>query len=147
MRKNTVENKPVLSAALVFFLTFMLIMFASCKKKEQSQEAQSAAEKQKAEASEKIGLRILYAGLLDTDRAKDFVDFLGMHFEKVKTTEYITFTAEKSSGFDVTILDYDGVNFKPPYPKISQEYSHAVITMGVPGGSLSGQLGLKTAYL
>jgi hypothetical protein len=145
MRKSTTKNKVILTAT--FLLALIPIVFVGCKKKEPSQEAQSAAETQKTEASEKIALRILYAGLLDTDRAKDFVDFLGKHFEKIETTEYITFTAEKSAGFDVTILDYDGINFKPPYPKISREYSNAVITMGVPGGSLSGLLGLKTAYL
>ncbi|MBL7187698.1 MAG: hypothetical protein ISS70_15355 [Phycisphaerae bacterium] len=93
------------------------------------------------------GLRILYAGLLDTDRAKDFVDFLDEHFEKVETTDYLTFTADKSAGFDVTILDHDGVDTRAPRPSISRQYSRATVTLGVPGADICSRLSLKTGYL
>ena len=147
VRKNTFKNKPALSAALVFFLTFMLIMFASCKKKEQSQEAQSAAEVQKTETSEKIALRILYAGLSDTDREKDFVDFLKKHFQQVETTDYYAFTGSYKTDFDVAIIDHNGLGFNVPTPKISRQYSHATVTVGVPGAFLCSHLSLKTGYL
>ena len=96
---------------------------------------------------EHAGLRILYAGVLDTDRAKDFVAFLDEHFERVETTDYLKFTSDKSDGFDVTILDYDGVDLRVRGPNISRSYSHALITLGVPGAHTCSRLGLKTAYL
>ena len=132
MRKNTAENKLALSAALVFLLAFMLIMFASCKK---------------TETSEKIGLRILYAGLPNTDRAKDFVDFLKKHFQQVETTDYKTFTGSYTAGFDVAIIDYDGLDTRAPLPNINRQYARATITMGVPGADLCSRLSLKTGYL
>lgn len=153
-----VKNRIVL-VTLTLGLFSTLTILPGCKKKDQPEEAQQAVlpEKTKdisapekiveADASEKFGLRILYAGLLDTDRAKDFVDFLSKHFGQVETTDYLTFTADKSVGFDVTILDHDGLDVRAPHPKISREYSHAVITMGVPGGRLSSRLNLKTGYL
>lgn len=96
---------------------------------------------------EHAGLRILYAGLLDTDRAKDFVAFLGEHFEKVETTEYLTFKGNESADFDVTIIDHDGVDFKAPRLRISRQYDHATIAVGVPGAFLCSGLSLKTGYL
>jgi hypothetical protein len=96
---------------------------------------------------DRAGLRILYAGLLETDRAKDFVAFLGEHFEKVETTGYLTFTGTESADFDVTIMDHDGVDFKAPRLRISHQYDHAAIAVGVPGAFLCSGLSLKTGYL
>jgi hypothetical protein len=147
VRKNTVENKLVLSVALVFLLVFVLIIFVGCKKKEQSQEAQSAAEAQKTKISEKIGLRILYAGLPNTDREKDFVDFLKKHFQQVETTDYYAFTGSYTADFDVAIIDHNGLGFNVPTPKIPRQYSRATVTVGVPGAFLCDRLSLKTGYL
>ena len=147
MRKNTFENKLALTAALVFLLAFMLIMYASCKKKEPSHESQQTAESQTIETSEKIALRILYAGLLNTDREKDFVDFLKKHFQQVETTDYKTFTGIYPADFDVAIVDYDGLDTRAPRPNISRQYTRATITVGVPGAFICSQLSLKTGYL
>ena len=147
MRKNTFENKLALTAALVFLLAFMLIMYASCKKKEPSHESQQTAESQTIETSEKIALRILYAGLLNTDREKDFVDFLKKHFQQVETTDYYAFTGSYKTDFDVAIIDHNGLGFNVPTPKISRQYSHATVTVGVPGAFLCSHLSLKTGYL
>ena len=147
MRKNTFENKLALTAALVFLLAFMLIMYASCKKKEPSHESQQTAESQTIETSEKIALRILYAGLLNTDREKDFVDFLKKHFQQVETTDYYAFTGSYKTDFDVAIIDHNGLGFNVPTPKISRQYSRATVTVGVPGAFLCSHLSLKTGYL
>jgi len=97
--------------------------------------------------TEKIDLTILYAGLLDTDRAKDFTAFLSKHFTEVKTTDYLTFTGMETTPFDVAIIDHNGLDFHAPIPSISPEYTRATITVGVPGAFLCSQLNLKTGYL
>ena len=132
MRKNIFENKLALSAALVFLLAFMLIMFVSCKK---------------TKTPEKVNLRILYAGLPNTDREKDFVDFLKKHFQQVETTDYYAFTGSYKTDFDVAIIDHNGLGFNVPTPKISRQYSRATVTVGVPGAFLCSHLSLKTGYL
>jgi hypothetical protein len=147
MRKGTAENKMVFSAALVFLLAFVLIVFVGCKKKDQSQEAQQAVGSLKTETSEKIGLRILYAGLPNTDRAKDFADFLKKHFRQVETTDYNTFTGSHTADFDVAIIDHDGLDTRAPLPEISRQYARATVTVGVPGADLCSRLSLKTGYL
>ena len=94
------------------------------------------------------GLRILYAGLLETDRAKDFVAFLGDHFAKVETTDYNSFTGSEAAGFDVTIIDHDGVDLKAPQLwLLSPLHSAATITVGVSCANICKRLSLKTAYL
>ena len=100
-----------------------------------------------ADTPGKFKLKILYAGLPKTDRAKDFMDFLGKHFKEVTFTDYNSFDEKKSTDFDVLILDHDGKEFSAPTPKISQQYSRATVTMGVPGGDISSRLRLKTGYL
>ncbi|MHC4207449.1 MAG: hypothetical protein ACYSTT_22560, partial [Planctomycetota bacterium] len=118
------ENRIALMTLNVC-LCFILLISSSCKKKEQSEEIGQDVPAERIpntstsgqivweEASEKIDLQILYAGLLETDRAKDFVAFLTAHFEKVKTTDYLTFREAESAGFDVTIIDQDGVDTDP----------------------------------
>lgn len=99
------------------------------------------------DASGKINLKILYAGLPKTDRAKDFMSFLGKHFKEVTFTDYNRFDENKNTDFDVLILDHDGKEFSAPRPTISQQFSRATVTMGVPGAFICGQLRLKTDYL
>ncbi len=96
---------------------------------------------------DRAGLRILYAGLLETDRAKDFVAFLCEHFPKVETTDYNSFTGWEATGFDVSIIDHDGADTKAPRLLLSPFYSAATITVGVPGAHICSRLSLKTAYL
>ena len=147
MRKSTAKNKMVLSAVLVFLLAFVLIVFVGCKKKDQPQETQQAAEPQKIDTSGKIGLRILYAGLPKTARAKDFVNFLKRHFQQVETTDYNTFTGSHTTDFDVAIIDHDGEDTRAPRLRLSRQYARATVTVGVPGAFLCSNLSLKTGYL
>jgi uncharacterized lipoprotein YehR (DUF1307 family) len=158
MVKCSKENRIVL-LALAICLFFTLTISSGCKKKEQSEEARqdvpteeikhttTSEQVVQAGASEKINLRILYAGLPNTDRAKDFVDFLTKHFKQVETTDYNTFTGDETADFDVAVIDYDGVQFRAPRPKVSRRYTRATVTMGVPGAFICSNLSLKTGYL
>ncbi len=158
MIKCTVKNGIVL-VALGLWLVFTLTIFISCKKKGQPEETQQAVpaeetqqvstfeEIDKIDVSEKIDLRILYAGLPNTERSKDFVEFLTRHFKQVESTDYNTFVENKSAGFDVTIIDYDGQDTRAPLPSISRQYSRATVTIGSPGADLCSRLSLKTGYL
>jgi len=158
MIKNTFENSIVFVTLTLWFV-FALAISGGCKKKEQPEETQQAvpAEETKhvsvsekideIDVSEQIDLRILYAGLPNTERAKDFVDFLNKHFKQVETTDYNTFKGDKTAGFDVTIIDYDGQDVRAPLPSVSREYSRATVTIGSPGADLGNRLSLKTGYL
>jgi hypothetical protein len=136
--------------ALAILLALGLTVFVGCKKKEQPKQVEQNAEAQGADtvtAVEKIDLRILYAGLPDTDRAKDFMSFLESHFRHVEMTDYSTFTGSHSSEFDVAIVDHNGLGFRTPIPNIPRQYSRATVTVGVPGAFLCRRLSLKTGYL
>ena len=158
MIKCTVKNGIVLVALGLWFV-FTLTIFISCKKKEQPEEARQAVPAEetqqvstsedidKIDVSEKIDLRILYAGLPNTERSKDFVEFLAKHFKQVETTDYNAFKESETSGFDVTIIDYDGQDTRAPLPSISRQYSRATVTIGSPGADLCSRLSLKTGYL
>jgi hypothetical protein len=146
MRKSTFKNKILLSVLLLFLPAFVPIIFVGCKK-DQPQETQQAVEPGKIEISEKIDLCILYAGLPNTDRAKDFVDFLETYFRQVEMTDYNTFRGSYPVDFDVAIIDYDGADTRAPRPNISRQYTRATVTVGVPGAFICSNLSLKTGYL
>ncbi|KPK75385.1 MAG: hypothetical protein AMJ79_11350 [Phycisphaerae bacterium SM23_30] len=59
-----------------------------------------------APAAEKIKMEILYVGQPDTDRAKSFVKLLSDNFSKVEMLNQEEFKAEKTTEFDVVVLDY-----------------------------------------
>jgi hypothetical protein len=127
------------------------------------------AQSQSAPAADEVSkLRILYVGHPGSEREKDFVQFLGQHFETVKTADLSAFAgkpfADKDmAGFDVAILDYDGDGFKAPRARIVPRFpedasrglralegswlTRPLITVGVTGGLIASQAGLKTGYL
>ena len=149
MTKYIIRNRIILAALTIWFV-FTLMIFVSCRKKEQPEDTQQAVPTEKTDktdVSEKIGLRILYAGLPNTERSKDFVEFLAKHFKQVETTDYNAFKESETSGFDVTIIDYDGQDTRAPLPSISRQYSRATVTIGSPGADLGNRLSLKTGYL
>lgn len=148
------HNRKVFHAVCAFSLALLLLVTNGCKKSGQPESASSndsedsAAKKiEDVNITEKIDLSILYAGLLETDRAKDFTDFLSKHFTEVKTTDYMKFTEMEPAPFDVVIIDHNGLGFNAPVPNISPQFSHAAITVGVPGAFLCDRLNLKTGYL
>ena len=149
MTKYIIRNRIILAVLTIWFV-FTLMIFVSCRKKEQPEDTQQAVPTEKtdkADVSEKIGLRILYAGLPNIERSKDFVEFLAKHFKQVETTDYDAFKESETSGFDVTIIDYDGQDTRAPLPSISRQYSRATVTIGSPGADLGNRLSLKTGYL
>ena len=91
--------------------------------------------------------RLLYVGLLDTDRARDTLAFLRKHFETVETKAWASFRDADTEGYDVTLLDYDGADTRAPMPSITRAVTRPIMTLGVPGGDLCSRLGLKTGYL
>ncbi len=105
-----------------------------------------------ATAESKISLRILYAGMPDTDRQKDFVSFLSRHFVEVKSVDFSSFKEEQAAGSDVVILDKDGIQWagrggNPLWDiKLSKNYSQATIALGIPGAFLYDRMGLKPEY-
>ncbi len=92
-------------------------------------------------------LKILYAGRPDSDREKDFVSFLKKYFDVVQTGNLETFKEADTQGFDVTLLDWDRNDLQGPRPTVSESFSRPVITIGVPGGLIGRQWGLKTGYM
>ncbi len=92
-------------------------------------------------------LKILYAGHPGTDREKDFVGFLKKYFDVVQTGNLQTFKEADTQGFDVTLLDWDINEFKGPRPQLAPNFSRPLMTLGVPGGLIAMQWGLKTGYL
>ncbi len=148
---NELSGSVVMKKAVVYLLMVSMYLFVSgggsgCKKSVPGEEMTGPAEVVSGDVGEKIDLRILYAGLPDTDRKKDFVKFLSGHFEKVGVGDYLNFRAEQADGFDVVILDHDGADFRALRPDVPRDYSRATITMGVPGALICSNLGLKTAY-
>jgi len=153
MIKCAFRKTLILPVILTFFFVLTTIILVGCKKKEIPEDTQQAVESrqvsdsQKTDTSGKIALRILYAGLQNTDRAKDFVDFLTRYFQQVETTDYNTFTGSHTADFDVAVIDHDGADTRAPRLKISRQYTRATVTVGVPGAFLCSGLSLKTGYL
>jgi len=162
MVKCTEKNRIVL-AALTLWLVWALAITGGCKKKDQPEAAQqkqdvvpqeteqiSASEKVEVEKSgiaEKIDLRVLYVGLPDTERQKDFVDFLSQHFKQVDTADYNTFKEEQTKDCDVAIFDKDGLEWKALDINVSSQYSRATISMGVPGAFWVRKVSRRMGYM
>ncbi len=127
------------------------ILFIGCKKSqpltEQNEPAQTNISEEIQTPSEKFNLKVLYTGRPNTKRAKDFIDFLNKYFNEVQLADYNSFEEKNTKGFDVVIIDYDGRSHDAPKLQISQAYSRATVTIGVPGANLCSRLHLKTGYL
>lgn len=156
MIKYAVRKTVFLPVVLTFFFALTTLILVGCKRKEKPEDTQQAVESrqtgqapdsQKTDTSGKINLRILYADLPKTARAKDFVKFLKKHFQQVETTDYNTFKGSHTADFDVAIIDHDGADTRAPRVRISRQYTRATVTVGVPGAFLCSNLSLKTGYL
>jgi len=107
---------------------------------------------QEAPAENKISLRILYAGMPDTARQKDFVSFLSRHFAGVKSADVMSFKEEQANDSDVVILDKDGIQWanRGGNPlsdlRLSKDYSRATLSLGIPGAFLYDRMRLKPGY-
>lgn len=120
------------------------------KKIDQADDAQLAAASDAIEnvgVSRKLDLRVLYVGLQDTERQKDFVTFLGKHFKQVDTADYYTFEEEQTKDYDVAILDKDGIEWAALDIDVSHEYSRATVSIGVPGAFWIRRVSRKMGYM
>ena len=103
----------------------------------------------------KINLRILYPGVPQSDRQKDFVSFLDKHFVAVKSVDFSTFTEQQAEGYNVVILDKDGIQWgggdDNPLGalarKLPETYKRATLALGTPGAFLYQWMGLKPGYM
>ena len=158
LKKATTLNfiTLILLTALVFTLT-------ACRKKESPQAPEAARDDSVQAVAQtlapqtagggKIPLRILYVGLPDTERQKDFVSFLSENFTEVKTAGLYTFTEEQTKDSDVVILDKDGIQWagrggSPLWDlKVSAQYTRPTLTLGIPGAFWADRMRLKTSYM
>ena len=160
MAKFTVTKRIVL-AGLTLWLVHALATSGGCKKKEEPADAPQAIGPAKTEqisapekvdvdlagAAVKLDLRILYVGLPNTERQKDFVEFLSKHFKRVDTADYNTFKEEQTEDCDVAIFDKDGLEWKALDINVSSQYSRATISMGVPGAFWVRRVSSKMGYM
>lgn len=141
-------------------LLLVVSLHLGCEKKQPASEqevsrqpaaSQGSLEEATAElelaASGKIPLKILYVGLPDRDRQKSFVEFLSEHFEQVEFADYYKFQEAKTEDCDVAIFDKDGIEWKPLDIQVSDQYSRATMTIGVPGAFWCDRRQLKTGYM
>jgi len=99
------------------------------------------------QADQKLNLSVYYAGHPGSAREADFLQFLSAHFRQVDSGDLAKFDGSQAAKSDVVLLDYDGDGFQAPRPMLPRDYSRPTVTIGVVGGLLSGQLGLKTGYM
>ncbi len=153
------------SVVLVVGLAYALTISGGCKQKVPPGDAQQSVVDQETEpgstsevvadrgTSVKHDLRILYVGLPNTERQKDFVSFLSMNFTEVKTADLYAFKEEQTKDSDVVILDKDGIQWgsrggKPLSDlKVSDQYSRSTISLGIPGAFWTDRMRLKTGYM
>jgi len=154
------QKTTLLRYIAVVLLLVVLIALQVFKKKEPQpaqQETQNALVKsdiQQVIAGDKIPLKILYVGLPNTERQKDFVSFLSGNFQEAKTADLYAFKEEQTNNSDVIILDKDGIQWagrgdgKPlmNYP-VSNQYSRPTISLGIPGAFWTDRMRLKTGYM
>jgi hypothetical protein len=113
-------------------------------------------------ADEPFDLKVLYAGEPGSDREKDFVSHLGMHFTKVGKAAYQRFTEDQAKGYDVVIFDWGWIYPRdksgkidtqssslnlPSAPALSQRYDRPTILVGAAGGILGMSVRLKIDWL
>jgi hypothetical protein len=104
-----------------------------------------------AAAQEKISLSVLYAGIPDAPRTKEFQQFLGQHFTKVGLAPFSDFKPEMADGYDVVVFDTPvqpgpgGLGI-PPRPVLPRDFSRPSVLVGAPGTRIAESLELKIQW-
>ena len=157
------KKSTTLSYFSLILLLALVFTLSACKKKQSlpaRDEAQNDSVKsvtqsqaQQKTTDDKIRLRILYVGLPNTERQKDFVSFLFRNFIEVKTADLYTFKEEQTKDSDVIILDKDGIQWgsRGGNPlrdlEVSVQYSRPTLSLGIPGAFWTDRMRLKTGYM
>jgi hypothetical protein len=110
--------------------------------------------------AQKIDLKVLYAGVPDAARTKDFTDFLSKTFTEVKAIELKKLDLATAKPFDVVIVDAptpyrpdsreSGSSFKmpeAPTPHLTTDFTKPTILMGAAGGRVLLELKIKLGWL
>ncbi len=117
-----------------------------------------------AGAAEKANLSVLYAGNVDSPRARDFTSFLGQHFVKVTAVDLGKLRDADARGHDVVILDWTSIYPRdkdgklaegdqapavsmPPTVQLSRDFDRPTILIGAAGGQFSQGRDLKINWL
>jgi hypothetical protein len=125
----------------------MLVAVSNSGCKQEDELAESVSREMVKQEGGKIGLKILYAGHPGSEREEALVTFLREHFAAVQTCDLEGFKEDQAEGFAVTVMDYDSVAFKAPPFRVSQGFFRPLMTIGVAGAFVCGNLSLKMDYL
>jgi cephalosporin-C deacetylase len=115
-------------------------------------EARKVARGEAPPASDRIKLRVFYAGQPGSERQKDFVEFLKKHFTTVSEGDLTNFRDGDPTAHQVFILDYDELRvvsnrIQMPPIRLDKSFSRPTITVGATGAMVCDRLRLKTGYL
>jgi len=107
--------------------------------------------------TQKIELKVLYAGAPESRRTTDFTEFLGKTFTEVGSVELKSLDAKAAAKYDVVIVDSPspyrpGTDtrsaFKmPETPKLTADFTKPTILMGAAGGAILNKMELKLQWL
>jgi hypothetical protein len=117
-----------------------------------------------AHAAEKADLKVLYAGNVDSPRAKDFTSFLEQHFVKVTPVDLGKLRDADAQGHDVVLLDWTSIYPRdkdgkvtqndqspgismPPAVQLSRDFDRPTVLIGAAGGQFSQGRDLKITWL
>jgi len=157
------KKATTLSYFTLILLLALAFTLSACKKKQSPPardetqnvlvESTTQHQPQQKTTDDKIPLQILYLGLPDTERQKDFFSFLSGNFTEVKTAGLDTFAEEQTKDSDVIILDNDGIQWgsRGGNPlrdlQVSVQYSRPTLSLGIPGAFWTDRMRLKTGYM
>ena len=115
-----------------------------------------------ARGSEKADLKVLYAGNVDSPRAKDFTSFLEKHFAKVTAFNLGKLRDADARGYDVVLIDWtsiyprdkdgkidngkQGLSMPPPI-QVSRDFDRPTVLIGAAGGKFCEGRDLKINWL
>jgi hypothetical protein len=105
------------------------------------------------EDAKKLDVQVLYAGVEDAPRTKEFKEFLGRTFTQVGTVDLTKLTHDAAKDYDVVIVDSPspyGAAGKFEMPKtaaLPADFGRPTIIMGAAGGSLLTRMNIKLNWL
>ena len=117
-----------------------------------------------AHAAEKANVKVLYAGNVDSPRAKDFTSFLAKHFVQVTPVDLRKLRDADAQGHDVVLVDWTSIYPRdkdgkisrdkqapsmsmPPAVQLSRDFDRPTILIGAAGGQFSQGRNLKIDWL